>query len=166
MTLERATEQTEADLSETSGKSALQQAASGAREARSTQTLLLVEDDPVSQSLMTMLLSDEGYRIEAVSSGVEALEAVQRQRFDAILMDIRMPGMNGLETTRRIRALADAEQAATTIIALTADVASNVVQEAQAAGMDHVLTKPIRVEEINRQLCASSAQRSSRVDAS
>ena len=91
------------------------------------------------------MLAKYGFRIEVACNGLEALEAVKSRPFDLVLMDVRMPEMDGIEATRRIRAL-DIKQPL--ITAMTADVIQETVDLCFEAGMDEFLTKPIRVQEI------------------
>jgi PAS domain S-box-containing protein len=115
-------------------------------------SILMVEDEPVSQVIVANLLSDEGYEVVVASSGYEALEQIDKQNFDVILMDLRMPGMDGIETTRRIRKLPDEKIASTRIVAFTGDVMKETVQQCMENGMDAVIAKPIDIVEINRVL--------------
>ncbi|MBF0453991.1 MAG: response regulator [Magnetococcales bacterium] len=115
-------------------------------------SLLLVEDELVSQEIVSTLLADEGYGVVVATSGAEALEKVSQQPFDIILMDLRMPHMDGFETTRRIRALKDPRLAQTKIIAFTGDVMKETIERCKANQMDGVIAKPVDITEINRVL--------------
>jgi PAS domain S-box-containing protein len=105
-------------------------------------SLLLVEDNAVNQALALALLSRSGHRVQVVSSGVEALAAVRDGNYDLILMDVQMPEMDGIEATRRIRALAGAK-ARTPIVAMTANAMKGDRERFLAAGMDDYVSKPI-----------------------
>jgi PAS domain S-box-containing protein len=104
---------------------------------------LIVEDNAVNRELITTLLSPFDIEIETAADGAEAVEAVGRQRYDVILMDVQMPVMDGLTATRRIRALAGTDAARTPIIAMTANVLPEQIARCREAGMDDHLGKPI-----------------------
>ena len=120
-------------------------AAEGARLAGAR--LLLVEDNDINREFAVELLRGEGIVVDEAANGQEAVERVQRQRYDAVLMDIQMPVMDGLEAARRIRALArqpGGEYFATLpIIAMTALAMVSDAQASQQAGMNDHVTKPI-----------------------
>ncbi|MBP2316285.1 ATP-binding protein [Azospirillum soli] len=105
--------------------------------------ILLVEDGPENRAVVQEWLAPGGHRVRCAVSGEEALSAIAEQSFDLILMDIRLAGMDGVEATRRIRALPDAERAMTPIIALTANASPDDLHAYVAAGIDEVLTKPL-----------------------
>ncbi len=113
-------------------------------------SILLVEDEMVSQFIVKGFLEDDGHRVMLAENGREAIELAQTNTFDLILMDLRMPGMNGLEATRFIRKLDDPVRASVPIVALTADVVKDTIQECLDSGMQRVLTKPIELGELNR----------------
>jgi signal transduction histidine kinase/CheY-like chemotaxis protein len=103
--------------------------------------ILVVDDNRINRLVATKSLEAMGAEAEAVDNGADAIEAVDRTNFDLVLMDINMPEMDGMEATRRIRALAS-QAAATPVIALTADVMSHQRQAYRMAGMDGVVAKP------------------------
>ncbi|EME69366.1 Signal transduction histidine kinase [Paramagnetospirillum caucaseum] len=105
-------------------------------------SVLLAEDNPVNQKLTTTLLRRWGQRVTLAHNGAEAIAAVAREPFDLVLMDVHMPGMDGLEATRRIRAMAG-PLAAIPIIAMTADVLDGDAALCLAAGMDDYVAKPV-----------------------
>ena len=104
--------------------------------------VLIVEDIPANQEVIKLLLNPEGCECHGALNGLEALTVLDTQAIDVILMDIRMPGMDGIEATRAIRN-SNREYRNTPIIALTADVAAETNAACMAAGADIFLTKPV-----------------------
>ena len=104
--------------------------------------LLMVDDTAMNRELVKLMLGPAGLLIEEACGGEEGVGAAMARPFDLILMDVRMPGIDGLEATRRIRA-SGGVNCRTPILALTADVHPDTSQACQAAGMNEVLTKPI-----------------------
>jgi CheY-like chemotaxis protein len=109
--------------------------------------ILLAEDNVVNQKVAQHTLARLGYRVDIAANGVEVLLALQRQPYDVILMDVQMPEMDGLETTRLIRAQWTAEQQPY-IIAMTAHALTGDYEKCLAAGMDNYVSKPIRLEKL------------------
>jgi signal transduction histidine kinase/DNA-binding response OmpR family regulator/tetratricopeptide (TPR) repeat protein/nitrate/nitrite-specific signal transduction histidine kinase len=109
--------------------------------------ILLAEDNVVNQKLALRLLSQMGYRADIAANGLEVLQAVKRQLYDVILMDVQMPEMDGLEATRRLCAELSTEKRPH-IIAMTANAMQGDREMCLEAGMDDYLSKPIRVEEL------------------
>jgi signal transduction histidine kinase/DNA-binding response OmpR family regulator len=117
--------------------------------------ILLAEDNVVNQKLALRLLQQMGYRADVASNGVEAIESVERQPYDVVLMDVQMPEMDGLEAARRInRRWPDGGRPR--IVAMTANAMAGDREACLAAGMDDYLTKPIRVEALVEALRQSS----------
>jgi CheY-like chemotaxis protein len=121
-------------------------AASGGGADLAALRVLAADDNPINRLVLKTLLGQIGPHLEVVEDGRAAVEAWRDGAFDVILMDVRMPGMDGMEATRAIR-LAEALQGRrrTPIIALTADVMSYQLAEFQAAGMDAHVAKPVDV---------------------
>jgi CheY-like chemotaxis protein/anti-sigma regulatory factor (Ser/Thr protein kinase) len=109
--------------------------------------VLAVDDDAVGRQLVQTILRGGGYQVQVVDSGQAAVEAVEQARYDLILMDLRLPGMDGLETTRRIRAL-EQPGAHVPILALTAHALAEERDRCFGAGMDDFVTKPIEAESL------------------
>ncbi len=109
--------------------------------------ILLAEDNAVNQKLALLLLEPMGYRADVVGNGLEAIQALRRQPYDVVLMDVQMPEMDGLEASRRICQLWPREQRPR-IIAMTANAMQEDRETALAAGMDDYVSKPIRSEEL------------------
>ena len=115
--------------------------------------VLLVEDNRINQRLASKLLEDRGYRVTLAENGQLALDALAHTSFAAVLMDMQMPVMDGLEATRRIRAREAASGLARTpIVAMTANAMQGDRERCLAAGMDDYLSKPINADELFRQL--------------
>jgi len=106
--------------------------------------LLLVEDNPISQNLELKILKEVGYDVEAVGSGADAIEAVHSERFDLVLMDVEMQGMDGLTATKRIRE-SGRRSAKVPIIAVTAHSSMKDREVCLAAGMNDYIAKPINI---------------------
>ncbi len=106
--------------------------------------LLLVEDNPISRNLETKILKEVGYEVESVASGIEAIEAVKTGRFNLVLMDVEMSGMDGLESTKKIRQLEEPFNKIP-IIAVTAHSSMKDRERCLSAGMDDYISKPINI---------------------
>ncbi len=111
--------------------------------ARGVGRLLLIEDNAVNREIAVAMLTRAGYAVEAVNNGAVGVAAAAAGDFDAILMDIQMPDMDGLEATRRIRAQAG-PGARVPIIAMTAHAMAGAREQYLAVGMDDYVTKPVR----------------------
>jgi signal transduction histidine kinase/DNA-binding response OmpR family regulator len=113
--------------------------------------ILLAEDVGVNQRMVLLMLAKMGYRADVAGNGLEAIEALERQTYDLVLMDVQMPEMDGLEATRRICARWPAD-ARPRIAALTADALAEDRAACQAAGMDDYLSKPVQIKELQAAL--------------
>jgi PAS domain S-box-containing protein len=109
--------------------------------------ILLAEDNVVNQKVTLRLLEQMGYRADVAADGLEVLEALERQPYDVILMDVQMPRMDGVEATQRIRERWPPEQQPR-IVALTAHALTGDRERYLAAGMDDYISKPVRIEEL------------------
>jgi len=110
--------------------------------------VLLVEDVAVNRELVHAMLEPFEIEIDTAVNGAEALEAVGNARFDAVLMDIQMPVMDGMTAMRRIRAMADPEISRLPLIAMTANVLPEQVQRCLEAGADDHVGKPINIGQL------------------
>jgi CheY-like chemotaxis protein len=122
------------------------------REMRHKLSLLLAEDNAVNQTLAIRLLEKLGHTVTLANNGLEAVEHWQNGNFDAILMDVDMPKMNGYEATRFIRKIEQIGSAHIPIIAMTAHAMQGAREECLRHGMDGYLTKPIDTEALWREL--------------
>ncbi len=116
-----------------------------------SRRLLLVEDSEVNQMLTQKLLENHGHTVALASDGYEACEVCLQEPFDAILMDLQMPGIDGLEATRRIKATEGVNQN-TPVIALTANVGSAFHAAAEEAGMVGFVEKPIDTDKMGLEI--------------
>jgi signal transduction histidine kinase/CheY-like chemotaxis protein len=104
--------------------------------------LLLAEDNKINQRFAVALLNKAGHQVEIVENGHQAVDAVRHKIFDAVLMDIQMPELDGIEATKQIRAL-PAPYCNTHIIAMTGNAMSGTQEEYLATGMDDYIAKPV-----------------------
>jgi len=122
--------------------------------------ILVVEDNATNRLIACKLLENLGAEVETAVDGYAGVEAAERGGFDLILMDIQMPGIDGVEAARRIRALGGTP-AATPIVALTANVLAHQRQAYLDAGMDGVVGKPISPGALVSEIGAAAARRDS-----
>ncbi len=111
--------------------------------------ILLAEDNAINREISEMILHDAGFEVDAVVNGKEAVDRVAGSRpghYDAVLMDIQMPVMNGYDAARAIRALADQGLSAIPIVAVTANAMPEDVDQARRCGMNGHIAKPIDIE--------------------
>jgi len=123
--------------------------------APSQLRILLAEDNPVNQRVAVLLLEKLGYRADVAADGREALQALERQAYDVVLMDVQMPEMDGLEATRNIFERWPGPDRPR-IIAMTAGATEADRDACLAAGMDDYVSKPIRQEELAAALARSA----------
>jgi CheY-like chemotaxis protein len=138
-------------------------------------SILLVEDNDANRRVVRMMLAELGLEADEASSGTEAVERARQRHYDLILMDVQMPDIDGLEATRRIRALrqssgqalrqgsgqADVPEIAPFIFALTANVMESDEARCREAGMNGFLPKPLRLTTLEATIGAFVASRSS-----
>ena len=109
--------------------------------------MLIVEDNAINRMVAMQMLKRAGVEGREAESGPGALEALRAERFDLVLMDVQMPGMDGLETTRAIRSgLAGEENRNVPVIAMTAYSGSEDEDACYAAGMNRYLSKPLSLQ--------------------
>jgi CheY-like chemotaxis protein len=108
------------------------------------EPILIVDDNPTNLKLARLVLSDEGYDVRTANDAEEALRLLSSYRPRLILMDIQLPGIDGLELTRRLKS--DPAHSGIVIVALTAYAMKGDEEKARAAGCDGYITKPIDPE--------------------
>ena len=106
--------------------------------------ILVAEDNIVNQKFAQRLLEKSGFNVDVAANGREVLEAIERIKYDLVLMDVQMPEMDGLETTARIREREKESGRRLPVIALTANAVKGDRERCLAAGMDEYITKPIK----------------------
>ena len=122
----------------------------GPQPSKSTATVLVVDDNPINLKLVSDLLAFEGYRVLKADDGEKAAASVQENPPDLILLDVDLPGINGLTLTKRLKG--DPPTADIIIVALTAFAMKADRQRAIAAGCDAYVTKPINTRELPAQI--------------
>ena len=120
--------------------------------AKGRGRVLAAEDNAVNKKLVTRLLEKAGFQVEAVDNGLQAVEAMARGNYDAVIMDCQMPEMDGFEATAAIRAAESGTDRHVPIIALTASAMEADRELCLASGMDDFLTKPIDRAELTAVL--------------
>jgi signal transduction histidine kinase/CheY-like chemotaxis protein len=121
--------------------------------------ILLVEDNMVNQEVARLLLEKRGHHVDAAKDGFEALEALDRESYDLVLMDVQMPEMDGLQATGKIREMEKITGRHQPVVALTAYAMKGDLERCLSAGMDGCLTKPIRPRELDAVLDKYAASR-------
>ncbi|GGE99831.1 PAS domain S-box protein [Hymenobacter cavernae] len=121
--------------------------------------VLLAEDNRINQVLVETILRNWGLHVDTAGTGAEAVTLFQQHRYDVVLMDIQMPGLDGVATTQLLRQHPNAERAATPVIALTAHAMSGENDRYRAAGLDGYLSKPFREDELFRVISAALHER-------
>jgi len=119
--------------------------------------IMYVEDVTTNQFLIEEILSDWGVTVDMASDGYEAIKMIESKDYDLILMDIQMPGIDGLETTRRIRAMEDSYFKNIPILALTASTTDATKDEIFMSGMQDYILKPISVEDLRAKIVEFSS---------
>jgi len=131
---------------------------------RACLNILIAEDNRTNQRVALRLLELLGYQADVVDTGLAALNALKRQRYDVILMDMRMPELDGIETTQKIRQMP--QHADIWIIAMTANAMARDRELCFAAGMDDYLSKPINRAALDRALLQCPTLRSQEINPS
>jgi CheY-like chemotaxis protein len=131
------------------------EARSSALPQTSPFSVLAVDDNAVNRFMLEKQLLRQGCRVVTAADGTEALAILRQQRFEIVFMDVSMPGMDGMEVTRRLR---EAEGVArSVVIGVTAHAGPDVHQSCLAAGMDHVAVKPFKLADLTALLAGLPA---------
>lgn len=118
----------------------------------------MVEDNDINQMVIQTFLEDMGHTTRVVATAEAALDALQHDHFDVILMDVNLPGLSGIAATRTIRAIRDPQIAGLPIIGISAHVQERDIQESLSAGMSAILAKPLSPEALQAALLAHVPQ--------
>lgn len=110
--------------------------------------VLIAEDSSVIQNLTKKILQFQHYDINAVKNGKEVLKALEKDKYDIILMDINMPQMDGMSCAKAVRALSDKEKAGVPIVAITGNARNYSDKDFQEAGINEYLTKPLDFDKL------------------
>lgn len=141
-------------------KAAVRDRAAEQPPATTPMAILLVEDNDINQIVAKRLLERRGHTVTGVDSGLAALELLRENTYDCVLMDVEMPGLNGLETLQRLRdASVFGAAAATPVLALTAHAVKGYRERMLEAGFDEYVSKPIDMRELSEALVRATARR-------
>jgi PAS domain S-box-containing protein len=132
-------------------------AAPGGSPTHPSLRVLVAEDNPVNQRIAAAMLAKLGHQVDLVASGRAAVDAAQLVRYDVVLMDCQMPGMDGWEATATLRSIPATRSVP--VIALTASATTEVREACLRAGMDGYLSKPVRVDELREAIEAVTTAR-------
>jgi len=121
------------------------------KERRNNYKILLAEDNVVNQKVVLRMLTELGFDVEAVCNGKDAVEKIQNNHFDAVLMDVQMPEMDGFAATRTIRNMEDLRKNIP-VIAITAHALKGDKEKCLEAGMNDYITKPINAKQLSKVL--------------
>jgi CheY-like chemotaxis protein len=113
-----------------------------------TKKVLIAEDSSVIQNLTKKILEQQGCIISSVKNGEQVLDALDKDNFDIILLDINMPIMDGMECARQVRALPDPVKSQIPIIAITGNAKNYTMEEFKAVGINEYLPKPLNFDQL------------------
>ena len=129
---------------------------------KAQQTILIVEDDPITQGVIKMNLVDEGYNVLTAEDGLDGVRLAKKAKPGIILMDMRLPSINGWEATRRLKAQRETSQIP--VIALTAQSTSADLRRCFEAGCDAFMTKPVQFAQLYTKIEMLLRQSASIID--
>jgi signal transduction histidine kinase/DNA-binding NarL/FixJ family response regulator/HPt (histidine-containing phosphotransfer) domain-containing protein len=137
------------------GSAAQQQSSAttgGTQKSARALRIMIVEDNEINQRLLREFVDRMGHHVTLAGSGEEALKIIGEQSFDLVLMDIELPGMSGMGTTKAIRALGDERKAALPVIALSGNVRDEDIRACYAANMNGHLSKPVDPKRLSQMI--------------
>ncbi|UTH74320.1 response regulator [Chromobacterium sp. IIBBL 290-4] len=109
-------------------------------------TALVVDDNVINRRVATLFLAKQGWRVDQAESGQEALELLERQTYDCVLLDISMPGMSGLEVCQKIRA--NPQWRHLKVVAYTAHALADECEKIMKSGFDAIIVKPVTADRL------------------
>lgn len=113
-----------------------------------TKKILVAEDSSVIQNITRKVLQFQNYEIISVKNGKQVLEQLEKDNFDALLLDINMPVMDGMECAKKVRSLDDKKKATIPIIAITGNAKNYSMDDFKAVGIDEYLPKPLNFDNL------------------
>lgn len=114
----------------------------------STKKILVAEDSSVIQNITKKVLQFQNYEIKSAKNGQQVLKMIDKEDFDAILMDINMPILDGMTCAKKIRGMADTSKSSTPIIAITGNAQNYSMQDFEDAGINEYLPKPLNFDKL------------------
>lgn len=117
-----------------------------------SKKILIAEDSSVIQNITRKVLQFQNYEIETAKDGLQVLEAMAMEDFDAILMDINMPKMDGMECAKKIRAMSDPKKSKIPIIAITGNARNYTSKDFDAVGINDYMQKPVNFDDLVEKL--------------
>jgi CheY-like chemotaxis protein len=120
--------------------------------------VLFVEDDPMNRRVVRDMLTVAGIALEEATDGRHGLEMIDQGEYSVVLMDLRMPGMDGLEAIRQIRARSD-HKANVAIVVMTADTSADIRADCLSQGADDLLMKPVAMQPLFKTMAATVARK-------
>jgi CheY-like chemotaxis protein len=140
------------EITKTEEESSIQEIKSDTAIKLSDANVLLVEDNLINQKIVLLSLKKAVKNVDVANNGKEALDKFGSIKYDVILMDIQMPIMNGIVTTKKIRNIEKSSNTHTPIIAITANALLGDKEECLAAGMDDYISKPFQIETLIKKI--------------
>jgi CheY-like chemotaxis protein len=124
--------------------------------------VLFVDDEPLNRTVVTSMLETSGVETAEASDAVSGLRMIQAEKFDVVLMDLRMPGMDGLFAIQYLRTRAD-ERSGVPVVLVTADTSADLPERAKAAGADRLVLKPVDMGRLFDAIAGAMSERGAAV---